>query len=525
VALKKRKAVVITCIVVFATSCALNFMVGMELLPAADEGSFSISMETPYGTSLAERDRLAKLVEEYLLQLPELKHVTLSVGGGGSGGGISILGGQGNISNLDVSLIPYRERNRSTAQVARQAEIELPQIAGAQISVNVNSTVGLMMGGSDISIMLQGREFSVLSEIAEDVSAKLLQIEGIIKVEDDMEEGNPELRVTLNRNIAAFYGITAYQLAHALSGGLSGASATKITLDGAEIDVKLFLNESYGKDLENMKQIPITTMAGFSVPVGQIANFNLDNSPTSIMRVNQLRTTTISCQIEGRDLGSVTQEALALINGYKLPEGYSFDTGGQQEQMMETFSDLILALGVAVLLVFMVLASQFESLLMAIIVMMSVPFAFSGSFLALFFTGMRLSVTAFTGLIMLVGIVVNNAILLVEFIKQNREAMERDAAIVAAGMVRMRPILITSITTIVGMIPLSISKGSGGEMLAPIGVSVIGGLAGSTLVTLFLIPVLYAYVDNKKQQREERRRQYKEWLSALERKWELKDRR
>ncbi|MCL1816542.1 MAG: efflux RND transporter permease subunit [Clostridiales bacterium] len=521
-ALRRRKTVVIICIVVFAISTALIFQVGMELLPATDEGEFTVSIETPYGTSLTEQYRMSALVEDYLLRLPEMKHVTLSVGNSGGGMGL-MMGGQGNFATLTVTLIPSMERERSTAQVARQAEVGLPQIAGAKVSVNVSSSVGLMMGGADISIMLQGRDFEVLHEISEDISAKMLRIDGIAKVDDDMEEGNPELKVTLNRNIAAFYGITAYQLANSLSSGLSGATATKITLDGTEIDVKLSLNESYRHDMENMKQIPIATMTGAFVPVGQIASFSRGNSPTRIMRINQLRTVTISCSIEGRDLGSVTQDVLALVNGYKLPEGYSFDTGGQQEQMLETFQDLIIALLVAILLVFMVLSSQFESLRMAFIVMMSVPFAFSGSFLALFLTGMRLSITAFTGLIMLVGIVVNNAILLVEFIKQNKGTMERDAAIVAAGVTRMRPILITSITTMVGMIPLSLSRGGGGEMLAPIGVSVIGGMAGSTLVTLFLIPVLFAYVDNKRLQREERRRQRHEWLSALEKKWVLDD--
>jgi HAE1 family hydrophobic/amphiphilic exporter-1 len=247
----------------------------------------------------------------------------------------------------------------------------------------------------------------------------------------------------------------------------------------------------------------------------------MDNSPTQITRVNQLRTITLSCAVEGRDLGSVNQDVMALINGYHLPDGYSFDSGGQQEQMTEIFSDLFVALAVAVLLVFMVLASQFESLRMAIVVMMSVPFAFSGSFLALFLAGMHLSITAFVGLIMLVGIVVNNAILLVEFIKQNEGAMERDAAIVAAGVTRLRPILITTVTTCVGLIPLSLSQGGGGEMLAPIGVSSIGGLMASTLVTLFLIPVMYAWVDDKKQQSEKRKQTKQEWLAALEKKWAL----
>ncbi|MCL1976001.1 MAG: efflux RND transporter permease subunit [Firmicutes bacterium] len=523
--LHRRKTVILVCIAVFAISCALIFQLGMELLPATDEGQFSVSIETPYGTSLSEQDRMATLVEEYLLQLPELKHVTVSVSSGGSSAGLALMGGggQGNTSSLTVTLVPYAERNRGVTEVARQVEMELPQIVGAKTSINVSSTVGSMLGGADISVMLQGRDFDVLNEISADISSKIRQIDGIVKVEDNMEEGNPELRVTLNRNIAAFYGITSYQLANALSTGLSGATATKITLDGTEIDVKLSLNESYRQDFENMKQIPITTMAGIFVPVGQIASFTRDNSPTRIMRINQLRTITISCNIEGRDLGSVNREVLNLINAYKLPDGYSFDTGGQQEQMVKTFRDLILALLVAILLVFMVLASQFESMRMALIVMMSVPFAFSGSFLALFLAGMHLSITAFTGLIMLVGIVVNNAILLVEFIKQNKNTMDRDAAIVAAGATRMRPILITSVTTIVGMIPLSLSRGGGGEMLAPIGVSMIGGLTGSTLVTLFLIPVLYAYVDDKRQQREERNKQRQEWLSALEKRWEYED--
>jgi HAE1 family hydrophobic/amphiphilic exporter-1 len=527
--LYRRKTVLFICIAVFIISCALIFTVGMELLPPTDEGSFSVSIETPYGTSLAERDSMAKQVEDYLLQLPELQHLTLSVGGGGGGGGMmgsfsSLGGGQGNTASLSVTLIPFKERNRSTAEVARQAEIELPQIVGADISVSVSSMSSMMLGGADISLMLQGQEFTTINEIADDISEKLLQIEGISKVESDRQEGNPELRVTLNRNIAAFYGITAYQLANALSSGLAGSTATKVTLDGTEIDVKLSLNESYRQDLENMKQIPITTMAGLSVPVGQIASFSMDNSPTRIMRINQLRTTTLSCVIEGRDLGSVTQDVMALINAYKLPEGYSFDTGGQQQQMWETFRDLIIALVAAILLVFMVLASQFESVRMSLIVMMSVPFAFSGSFLALYLTGMHLSITAFTGLIMLVGIVVNNSILLVEFIKQNKDKMERDAAIVAAGVIRLRPILITSITTCVGMLPLSLNQGGGGEMLAPIGVSIIGGLTGSTLITLFLIPVMYAWVDDRRQKGEEKRRQRQEWLHALERKWELEAR-
>ena len=524
IGLKRRKLVIITCVMVFLTSLALISILGTELLPVTDEGSFTISVETPYGTSLAERDRIAAQIENYVLTIPELSHVTLNVGGSASSFGGALGAGGGNASSLSVSLISFSERSRTTAQIVREIELNMPQIPGAKITVSADSMMGMMLGGAGITLMIQGREWDVLHDIAEDISRRLLEIEGIAKVEDDMVEGNPELRVTLNRNIAAYYGITAYQLANALSSALTGATATKVTIDGLEIDVKLSLNESYRNTLENMKQIPITTATGLSVPVGQIAEFSYNNSPTMVMRINQQRTTTLSCYIEGRDLGSVNTEVMALIDSYRLPDGYAFDTGGQQQQMVETFRDLLIALLAAIALVFMVLASQFESLRMAFLVMLSVPFAFSGSFLALFFANMRLSITAFTGLIMLVGIVVNNSILLVEFTKQNSSRMERDQALIEAGKTRMRPILITSITTCVGMIPLSLSSGNGGEILAPIGVSIIGGLTGSTLVTLFLVPVFYAYMDDKRQQREEKKRQRQEWLRALDEKWALEDR-
>ncbi len=268
-----------------------------------------------------------------------------------------------------------------------------------------------------------------------------------------------------------------------------------------------------------MKQIMIPASTGQMVPVGEVADFEFDNSPTVIYRQNQHRMTTLSCSVEGRDLGSVSRDVTRLLNSYPFPDGYYYDNGGQQEQMIEAFGSLGLALIVAILLVYMLLSAQFESMVLPLIVMIAIPFAMSGAFLALFFAGMRLSMTSFTSLVMLIGMVVNNSILLVEFIKLNSAEMSRDAAIVEAGRTRLRPILMTTLTTVVGMIPMSLGLGDGGEMLAPMGVAIMGGMAGSTVGALVLVPVLYAWNDDRRQKREKKKQAREEKIARLEAQW------
>ncbi|MDO4553198.1 MAG: efflux RND transporter permease subunit, partial [Bacillota bacterium] len=315
----------------------------------------------------------------------------------------------------------------------------------------------------------------------------------------------------------------AYQLADALSAALSGTSTTNLKMDGEEIAVNLSLSDDYNASVDNMRQILIPTAYGTTVPVGQVATLVFDNSPTQIDRSDQQRYVTVDVTVEGNDLSAVSQDILAFMDQYPFPDGYRYEEGGTYEQMIEAFEDLFLALLAAVLLVFIVMAAQFESLLMSIIVMLSVPFAVSGAFLLLFLTGNTLSLTSFTGLIILVGIVVNNAILLVEFIKFNKQTMERDEAIVLAGKFRLRPILMTTLTTCVGMIPLSLGRGDGGEILAPLAISVMGGLVGSTLVTLILIPVFYASIDDARLRREEKKAERQRRIAALEQRWKEED--
>lgn len=511
-ALRHRKKTIVICLVIFIVSGVLVAIVGMEFLPASDEGAFSINLETPYGTSLEEKDKLISKIERYVVQIPELDLCAVDMG-------LSSMFFGSQSSTVNVTLVPKQQRSRSVWEIIDDIKQEFADLPGAEISIMEAASITSMLGASDLSISIKGRELNVLRNLGNDLSERIRTIPGVSDTNLSIEDGNPEARVILDRNTAAFYGITAYQLADALSSSLTGTSTTNLKMDGKEIEVNLSLSKSLSSSIDNMQQILIPTATGDVVPVGQIARIEFGNAPTRIDRNNQERYITINVSIDDADLAKVSSDVMKFVNSYPFPDGYSFDDGGLYEQMIDAFEDLLLALLVAILLVFMVLASQFESLTQPFIIMIAVPFAITGTFLALFLTGKTLSITSFLGLIMLVGIVVNNSILLIEFIKLEEKNMSLEEALVKAGLHRLRPILMTTITTVVGMIPLSLGMGDGGEILSPLGVSIIGGLLGSTLVTLILVPVLYSLMDDSKKRRQEKKRIRKEEIRLLEEKW------
>ena len=513
-ALAHRKKAVIICLIIFLVSSVLVGVVGMEFMPEADEAAFSINVKTPYGTSLEEKDRYMMQVEEYILTLPELKHCSIDIGQAGFSG----MGG-GADATMSITLVPKQDRKRSIWEIMDATKEEFESFVGAEVTLVETSSVNALLGGSDIALSIRGPELPVLREVGEDLALRLLQIPGVKETSTSIQEGNPEVRVILDRNTASFYGVNAYQLATGLESSLNGTTATRLKVDGDEIQVNLSLTDAYGASIDNMKQILIPTITGGSVPVGQIATLEFGNSPTRIDRINQERYLTVDVTIEGDDLAAVSDLVFSLVNEYPFPAEYSYVEGGLYEQMIEAFGDLFLALVVAILLVYMVLASQFESLTQPFIVMIAIPFAMSGSFIALFLTGKTLSITSFLGLIMLVGIVVNNSILIIEFIRQNKDTMDRDQALIQAGKTRLRPILMTTLTTCFGMIPLSLGFSDGGEMMSPLGVSIIGGLLGSTAVTLLLVPVLYAIADDSKNKRIEKKNRRDAELHHLIEKW------
>ena len=515
-ALQKRGRVLLICFLIFGLSLGLLAMVGTELLPASDEGSINISVDVPYGTSLATTDKLMSQVEDYILQLPEVRHVSMNTS---SISALSLGGG----ASFTVGLCSRTERERTTDEVAKDIDDFAKTITGIDVSAASSSSIMGMFGDSDIAIYVMGKDLDKLEEVGRDIAARTSRLDLIESAELDITEGSPEIKVLINRGTASFYGVTAYQLASGLSGALNGVTATNVSIDGEDIAVKLSLSDYYAESIENMKQIVINGNYGTPVTVGQIASFEFDNSPANITRYNQSRYFIVNAAIQGDSLSAASDQVQAMLDAYPFPDGYSYEIQGLADTMMEMFGSLLKAIVVAIALVFLVLAAQFESMTMAFIVMMAIPFAMTGAFVAMFLTGTKMSLTSLLGLVLLVGTVVNNSILLVEFINQNKQAMGREEALVAAGKQRLRPILMTTLTTIVGMIPLSLGYGEGGEILAPMGISIIGGLLTSTLLTLIVIPCMYKLVEERRDRSAARSAARAAEIAALEAKWAEED--
>jgi HAE1 family hydrophobic/amphiphilic exporter-1 len=492
-ALGHRKTVVSLSLALLITSALLITAVGGELLPAGDEGSLEISANVPYGTSVEKTDEILSEIEDYVAHNVEgVENYALSIGNTG----LFSLGASGG-GSVSVNLVDKREREHSTDEIAARIAKDLSYIAGAQIDVNVSNQMSMSMGGSPVSIAISGDDFAVMERLSDDFAGIVKDVDGTINVKGSLEEGSPEVQVTPDRRIASAYGISTYQLAQTLNAALSGVRSTGLHADGRETRIVIALNGAYGESIENMKQISILSPTGQLVKVGDVAEVKPANSPAQIERNNQVRTVHVTADLNGRDLQSVTQEIETKLDAYDMPDGYAYSIGGEAEEMQQSFADLGYALLLSLLIIYMILASLFESLIQPFIIMLAIPFALTGAFLGLFLTGTPLSLVAFIGIIMLSGIVVNNSILLIDFINQNRSiCATRDEAIINAGRFRFRPILMTALTTCLGLLPLALGLGSGGELITPMGITVIGGLLFSTVITLVLIPVIYSIIDD-----------------------------
>ncbi|TCO79513.1 efflux RND transporter permease subunit [Marinisporobacter balticus] len=491
--LSHRKTTISIGLSIFISSIALVGMVGGEFFPKEDEGMFTVSIELPFGTNLADTNKIVSQLEKIVTALPEKDKIFTEVA---SSGGFST--SASNKSTITATLINQKYRNRTTEEIVNEVREKVSSFAGAKITVSESSS---MQGGgpssSAIEIEIKGDDINILKSIGEDFKKIAKSVPGTSEVNIDTEEGEPEARIILNREVASFYGITTYDLANSLKAAVEGVKATNFKFDGDEIDVNISLNDHVKASIENMKQILIKSPTGVAVPIGQIATIEYGNSPTQIKRINQVRTVTVSSQLFGRDLKSVTDDIQKKIDEYQIPSGYRYNFTGEHEDMMEAFSSLAIALVLSIILVYMILASQFESLLHPFTVMLSVPFALSGGFIGLFITRRSLSVPAFIGIIMLAGIVVNNAIVLVDYINQLREqGVERKEAIIKAGHTRFRPILMTTLTTVLGLLPLALGIGEGASTQAPMATVVVGGLLLSTVLTLAFIPVVYTIFDD-----------------------------
>jgi HAE1 family hydrophobic/amphiphilic exporter-1 len=497
-ALRHRKTVIITIFVLLIGSLALIPMIGMQFMAATDTGEYSISIELPNGVALRETLRVAQQVEAMVMALPEHEWVRSSVGGGGAG--MSALGGGGssNVASIDGRLAPVGQRTRSIEEIMETLRQECAQIPGATIELSVTGGMMSMGAGDDISVELKGNDLALLEDFSEALIDQIQGIEGTREITSSLTDGNPEVQVRINREKAGQYGLTAAQVSTAVSTALNGTTASSYREGGDEYDIRLILDEKYRKNINDVSALTIISPGGQLLTLADVSDMVVTEGPSTIIRENQVRSLTVSGKVVGRDSGTVNGEIQAAIAAMTVPDGVAVDFGGSQEMMNETFEDLFRLLGLAVVLVYMVLAIQFEQILYPFIIMFAMPPTVIGVLLALFLTRRAIDVTVLIGVIMLAGIVVNNAIILVDYINTVRRgsSMSRYEAIMQAAPTRLRPILMTTLTTVLGLLPMTLGIGEGAEMTAALATSVVGGLTFSTLITLVFVPCVYVIVEN-----------------------------
>ena len=351
----------------------------------------------------------------------------------------------------------------------------------------------------DIVIKIFGFDRKITTSLGDELESRMKNIDGVIDIKKSYSQPKPEYQIRINRDRVSALGLSVYQVATTIETAVKGKLATRFREGGEEYNVIVQLDESYRQSRTDLENIFITSITGNQVPLKNVASIVLGEAAAQIDREDQERMISISCSVSERDLQSVLADVQDQLNDMNYPPNYRWEIGGAAEDMQESFMYLGVAIIVALFLVYMVMASQFESLLDPFIIIFTVPLAIMGAVWGLFLTGTTLSVTALIGFILLVGIVVNNGIVLVDYINQLREKHGHDlwVAILIGGKRRMRPILMTALTTILAMFPIALELGSGAELWVGMARAVIGGLTLATVLTLIIIPIIYLFFEQK----------------------------
>lgn len=490
----RKKAIIISgaMIVAFLGSIAIA---GVELMPQMDESMVAIGVEMPVGSDLEDVSAMAdRAVDIALEQVPEIESIYYSTGGASMS-----TTSTANSASITVNLVDKSDRDRTSQQVADDLRPYMQDLAGAEISVEASGTMDMSsMTGDAISVTLRGDDYEKLSQTAEQLAGQLVALPGAIEVSSSASDQVPEVEITLNRANASRFGLTAATIGQAVRGELSGQTATQLKVNGEEITVTVRGDSRAETSIDALKSVMIPTQTGGSVPLSLVANVETVLAPQSINRLNQSRTVTITGgAADTVSTAEMSQAVQGVLDTFELPDGITYETGGEMEEMINTFTQLAYALVVALGLVYFVLASQFESFVMPVIIMTILPIGLLGSLFTLPLTGNKISMVAFIGVIMLAGTVVNSSIVLIDYMNIRRKRGEdKDTAILNACPRRVRPVLMTTLTTVLGLLPMVFSNGEGAEMMRPMAIVMITGMVVSTIVTLLFTPVYYSLIDS-----------------------------
>jgi HAE1 family hydrophobic/amphiphilic exporter-1 len=501
-ALQRRKLVLTGVLGLFLASFVLMPFLGTEFMPAMDRDMLILRVKMPVGTSLAETNRVVTMAEELLDAQPEVNVISAQVGSAAeedpqdAASGFSNSGTHEGI--LWVGLIKQTERDLSDLEIMERVRGQLPKLKNVKFEALDMGT--MMSGGSQfpVEVKIFGKDIDVLKDIADDMVDTIVDVEGLRDVTHSLSQGKPEYHIRINREKASRLGLMVSQLANTVQTASLGKVATRYREGNEEVDIRVRFDRRYRDTLEDIKDIPVVTPNNSTIRLDQVATITRGEGPIQITRENQARQITVSANIAGRDLGSVVRDIQSRIVGIEkgLPSGYFIEFGGQYADMQDAFVIMAGAFLLATLLVYMIMASQFESFKHPLIIMFTIPLALIGVVVALLITGKPVSLPILIGFVMLGGIAVNNGIVMVDYINQlKRRGVEKKEAILQASAIRLRPVLITALTTVLGMLPMAIDASQGSEMRAPMAITVIGGLIATTFLTLYVIPIIYSLFD------------------------------
>ncbi|MFY0697351.1 MAG: efflux RND transporter permease subunit [Balneola sp.] len=493
-ALHKSGLVVLVAIVFFVATLPIFNMLGGEFFPRVDENAFNLEVTREAGVSLLELERSIGQVESIIMK--EVPEARIIVSDYGDKEGIEGADNPGGFTgSVRVELVPKDERNRTQFEVVSDLLKKLEIVPGVSIQETIQDPLS-PDGENGLIVQIFGFDPEVKKNLSDGVKEKITQIDGVVSAYSTADQGRPELRLVLDRERIALVGMNTNQVATALSDAVQGNIATSFVDQGVEFEVKVELDPKQKAASTDLENIQIQTPAGDWLPLRTLARIERYTGPTNVTRINQERVVEILTELDGVDLKTASAEARTTLDEVEWPDGYRYALAGSAEEQAESFNFLLIAFAIAGILTYMVMASQFESLIEPFIIIFTIPLALSGVLIILGITGTAISVTSMVGLILLSGIVVNNGIVMIDYIKiLQARGIDRHKAIVQGATRRLRPILMTALTTILSMVPLALELGSGSETWSPMARTVIGGLTMSTILMLFVVPSIYNLIN------------------------------
>ncbi len=498
--LKHKLFVAIASFGIFISSFFFAKDIGTEFMPQTDSSFITATIELQQGTRFEESSKLARTIDNFINEeLPEVQLNSVTTGADDRGTVNSIFNESGsNTIVYSLNLIKPEVRERSVWDIAEAFRTYLstvPEIVNYSMSTENNMAMG---GDQNVEVAIFGYDIESTTEYARKLQEEIEKIDGAREVEISRDKFKPELSVNLNREKLAMHGLSTAQVSTAIRNRVQGLTATRFRQHGDEYDVVVRFNEEARNSITDIENILIATPSGSMIRLKELGNIDQTLTPPNIERRRKQRIVTVTAVPYKTSLGQLATEMQAVINKNPTPQGMSVEVGGAYEDMADSFSDLGLLALLSIILVFIVMASQFESFKMPIIIMLSIFFIVPGVIFTMYFTQTNLSLIAALGAVLLVGIVVKNAIVLVDYINLMRDrGIDLNEAIILSGKSRLRPVLMTAFTTMLGMLPMALSTGEGSEIWSPMGISVIGGLVFSTVITMVIVPVAYAVLARK----------------------------